>query len=61
MAMHKQNPPIHFTRAEPADLEGFDPSTKLCTMNCGPHRDDPRSYAERKFLCEDCLPAKEGK
>jgi hypothetical protein len=30
---------LHFTRADPAALARFDPKTKLCTMNCGPHRD----------------------
>lgn len=43
-----------FTRVDPAALAKFDPNTKVCTMNCGRHRDDPRSYAERKFLCDDC-------
>ena len=23
-------------------------------MNCGPHRDDPRSAKERKLLCDEC-------
>lgn len=23
-------------------------------MNCGPHRADPRSAEERKFLCDEC-------
>jgi len=44
-----------FPRADPAALAAFDPSTKLCTMNCGPHRDDPRTRAERKLLCGDCV------
>jgi hypothetical protein len=49
---------IVWQRVEPAVLKQFDPASKVCTMNCGPHRDDPRSEAERKYLCEDCLPAK---
>ena len=44
-------------RADPAELAAFDPSTKVCVMNCGPHADDPRSAAERKLLCSDCEPA----
>lgn len=47
--------PSAFPRANPDELEAFDPSTKECTMNCGPHRDDPRSAKERKLLCGDCL------
>lgn len=43
-----------FPRADPKELARFDPSTKKCTMNCGPHSDDPRSREERKFLCTDC-------
>lgn len=46
--------PIEFSRADPAELTKFDPSTKVCTMNCGGHRDDPRDYVERKLLCDDC-------
>lgn len=46
---------IEWPRADPAELAKFDPSTKVCTMNCGPHRDDPRSEAERRLLCDDCL------
>ena len=49
--------PIEWPRAAPGALEGFDPRTKVCTMNCGPHREDPRSDAERKYLCDDCMPA----
>lgn len=48
--------PIIFPRADPAALATFDPSTKVCTMGCGPHSLDPRSDKERKFLCEDCVP-----
>lgn len=46
--------PITFPRADPAELARFDPSTKLCIMNCGPSTNDPRSRAERKFLCGEC-------
>lgn len=48
--------PQTFQRADPTALAAFDPGTKHCTMNCGPHRDDPRDNAERKFLCDDCEP-----
>jgi len=48
--------PLTFTRADPAELERFDPATKICSMNCGPHRDDPRTPAERKLLCTECWP-----
>lgn len=48
--------PLVFTRADPAELARFDPATKICTMNCGAHRDDPRSWQERQLLCEDCWP-----
>lgn len=41
-------------RAHPHELAQFDPSTKVCTMNCGPHRDDTRSALERLYLCDDC-------
>ena len=47
--------PIEWPRANPAELEKFDPLTKVCTMNCGPRRADPRTDKERKFLCGDCL------
>lgn len=47
--------PIEFPRADPKALAEFDPTTKICTMNCGPHRDDPRDVKERLFLCTDCL------
>lgn len=50
-------PPIVWERADPEALRRFNPATKDCTMNCGPHRDDPRSAAERKFLCNECLTA----
>lgn len=49
--------PIEFPRADPAELAKFDPSTKVCTMNCGGHRDDPRDDVERKLLCGDCQAA----
>lgn len=48
--------PIEFPRADPAELAKFDPSTKICTMNCGRHTTDSRSPAERKLLCDDCIP-----
>lgn len=48
--------PITWHRADRAELAGFNPATKVCTMNCGPHREDPRSDRERRFLCGDCLP-----
>lgn len=51
--------PLTFTRADPAELARFDPATKICVMNCGPHRDDPRTPAERKLLCGDCWPNQE--
>lgn len=46
-----------FPRTDPALLATFDPRTKVCTMNCGPHRDDPRSAAERLFQCPECASA----
>ena len=52
----EQPAPTHlvFTRADPAALARFDPRTKVCSMNCGPHRLDPRSDTERAFLCPEC-------
>lgn len=47
--------PIVWPRADPAALAAFNPDTKLCVMNCGPHVDDPRTSAERKLLCGDCV------
>lgn len=47
--------PPEFPRADPVALSRFDASTTTCTMNCGPHRLDQRSEAERRFLCGDCL------
>lgn len=47
--------PIEFKRADPEALKNFDPSTKICTMNCGRHALDPRPPEECKFLCDDCL------
>ena len=47
--------PIVFPRSDPAELARFDPSTAVCTMNCGRHTDDPRSEAERRFQCDDCI------
>lgn len=49
-------PPTVWPRADPAALAKFDPRTKVCTMNCGQALGDPRSSAECKLLCEDCLP-----
>jgi hypothetical protein len=49
--------PQDFPRSDPAELAAFDPSTKVCTMNCTPCRVDPRSAAERKLQCDDCYPA----
>jgi hypothetical protein len=46
--------PIEWPRADPDALAAFDPGTKVCTMNCGPHAHDPRSREERLFLCTDC-------
>ncbi|MCK9709872.1 hypothetical protein [Pseudomonas syringae] len=48
--------PIDWPRADPAALIAFNPATKTCTMNCGPHALDPRSREERKLLCNDCVP-----
>jgi len=48
-------PALMWPRADPAELARFDPRTKLCTMNCGRHRDDPRTDAECKLLCGDCV------
>lgn len=52
--LRTEHPAIQFTRADPAELARFDPSTKQCTMNCGPHIDDPRTDTERKLLCSEC-------
>ena len=49
--------PLTFPRADPDALKAFDPSTKICVMNCGPYNLDPRDSKERKFLCDDCYPA----
>jgi hypothetical protein len=49
---------IRLKRANPVKLREFDISKKTCWMNCGSHRDDPRSEKERRFLCEDCLISK---
>jgi hypothetical protein len=48
---------LFFERTDPALLVGFDPSSKVCTMNCCSIAADPRSAAERKYQCEDCVPA----
>lgn len=47
-------PPLTFPRADPDALKAFDPRTKICVMNCGPHNLDPRDGKERKFLCDEC-------
>jgi hypothetical protein len=57
MAKKKPEPPprpIVWRRADPEALAQFDPNSKICTMNCGPHIDDPRTDKERKFLCDEC-------
>lgn len=46
--------PREWPRADPDELAKFDPATKTCNMNCGPASGDPRSRAERLFLCSDC-------
>src|SRR5574340_715743 len=46
---------VNWCRADPVELSILDPTTRLCVMNCGPHRDDPRSDTERKRLCNDWL------
>ncbi len=48
--------PMEWLRADSVALAAFDPNTKQCTMNCSPHKDDPRKEPERKLLCGDCLP-----
>lgn len=55
-AKPQEEKPIEWTRADPAELAKFDPASKVCTMNCGPHALDPRNRAERLFLCDDCEP-----
>ncbi|MDH4602403.1 hypothetical protein [Pseudomonas syringae] len=45
---------IDWPRADPVALAAFDPASKTCMMNCGPHGLDPRSREERKLLCDDC-------
>lgn len=47
---------IVWTYADPSELAKFDPTTRQCVMNCGPHRKDPRSDKERLFLCPECIP-----
>lgn len=42
-------------RADREALSSFDPSTKHCTMNCGPSVKDPRTAEERRFICDDCI------
>ena len=45
---------LAFPRADPEALQAFNPGTKTCVMNCGPHMLDPRDNKERKFLCDEC-------
>lgn len=47
--------PFVWPRSDPAALAKFDPTTKLCTMNCGQSTNDPRSKEECKFQCDDCI------
>lgn len=47
--------PVDWPRADPDALAEFDPTTKTCVMNCGPHTDDPRTEKERKLLCDECV------
>ncbi|MBP7610126.1 MAG: hypothetical protein KA760_11550 [Steroidobacteraceae bacterium] len=47
---------VILTGAEVAELAKFDPRSKVCSMNCGPHAEDPRSEVERMFLCPECHP-----
>ncbi len=49
-------PPMEWPRADPEALAKFNPASKVCTMNCGPSTDDPRTWQERLLLCTDCLP-----
>lgn len=49
-----EKPQKQFPRSTPAELEKLDPASKRCTMNCGPHAQDPRSMEERKLQCDDC-------
>ncbi len=64
--VRKKTPALHaplvLPRADPEALAKFDPATKICTMNCGPHLSDMRSKKERMFLCDDCwtVPTKDG-
>lgn len=53
--------PIEWERADPAELARFDPASKTCDMNCGPHGLDPRSRKERLFLCDLCGPRPAGR
>ena len=48
--------PPSFPRADRDALALFDPRLKICIMNCGPSTLDPRPAAERRFLCDDCMP-----
>lgn len=58
MAKHKPQVAcvsFQWPRSDPAQLQAFDATTKVCTMTCGPAAGDPRSPEERKFQCDDCL------
>jgi hypothetical protein len=55
MAPVKVVTPIEWPRASPVALASFDPRTKTCSMNCGPHALDPRTKEERLFLCDECF------
>lgn len=50
----KMNSAPIWPRADPEALARFDPSTKVCVMNCGQSLLDPRTKEECKFLCDDC-------
>lgn len=45
---------IEWKRANPVALAAFDQSTKQCSMGCGQHSDDPRSWKECQFMCDEC-------
>jgi hypothetical protein len=52
--------PMVWPRADPEALARFDPRTKVCSMNCGPSSADPRTAAERSFLCDECWVVERG-
>lgn len=49
--------PVQWPRADPAALAAFDPKTKVCSHNCGPSKEDPRTAKERLYLCDLCWKA----